>query len=264
MYKICSTFDSTDKGNIGPVTDALRTLAGSRWSLVTPAFPQTGRTVYKGYLFVGDVPLHESPLRHHPLNPMHDSNLVRVLTKQSSSAAGLLDHAMIREGDEAVLNRIEAMAAEGRRSIIADAIFDADLVALGRLAIRTPLSTGASGLGLGLARAVKLQGARQGKAAHIAAVSGHAAILAGSCSQRTLEQIEQAEQSMPVLRLDANALIASNGDVSAALEWAKQRLSSGPVLIAVSDDPASVRQVQGRPWCAQGRAGDRDRHGQAG
>src|SRR6266404_2065093 len=91
LFKICSTFDSTDAGNIGPVMDALRADSGDAIVLVTPAFPETGRTVYQGNLFVGSVPLNESPLKDHPLNPMHDSNLVRVLARQSKAKVGLVD-----------------------------------------------------------------------------------------------------------------------------------------------------------------------------
>ncbi len=98
LFKICSTFDSTDAGNIGPVMDALRADSGDAIVLVTPAFPETGRTVYQGNLFVGSVPLNESPLKDHPLNPMHDSNLVRVLARQSTTRVGLVDLAAIARG----------------------------------------------------------------------------------------------------------------------------------------------------------------------
>ncbi|OYW61450.1 MAG: serine kinase, partial [Rhizobiales bacterium 12-68-15] len=102
LFKVCSTFDSTDAGNIGPVTDALRADFGAGIVLVTPAFPETGRTVYQGHLFVGAVPLHESPLKDHPLNPMHDANLVRVLARQSEAPVGLADLAVMEAGAEAL------------------------------------------------------------------------------------------------------------------------------------------------------------------
>ncbi len=158
MFKVCSTFDSTDAGNIGPVMDALRSDAGEAIALVTPAFPETGRSVYQGNLFVGSVPLNESPLKDHPLNPMRDANLVRVLARQSASPVGLIDTATVAKGAEAVAARLDALAREGKGAAIADAIFDSDLEVLGRAIVAKRFSVGASGLGLGLARALAADG----------------------------------------------------------------------------------------------------------
>ena len=148
LFKICSTFDSTDAGNIGPVMDALRADAGETIVLVTPAFPATGRTVYQGNLFVGPVPLNESPLKDHPLNPMHDSNLVRVLARQSRTRIGLLDLAEVARGPDAVRRRLAALAGSGFGAVIADAVFETDLETLGAVARDHRISVGASGLGL--------------------------------------------------------------------------------------------------------------------
>src|SRR5438094_6740699 len=126
LFKICSTFDSTDAGNIGPVMDALRNDSGDAMVLVTPAFPETGRTVYQGNLFVGSVPLNESPLKDHPLNPMRDSNLVRVLARQSKTRVGLVDVAEIARGVDAVRARLADLASQGIGAAIVDAVFDPD------------------------------------------------------------------------------------------------------------------------------------------
>ncbi|MBB4231420.1 uncharacterized protein YgbK (DUF1537 family) [Rhizobium mongolense] len=151
LYKVCSTFDSTDAGNIGPVTEALNIAAGGGTVLVTPAFPETGRTVYLGHLFGGGQPLNESPLKDHPLNPMHDANLVRVMARQSRGAVDIVDLATVSAGAGAVKARLEVLRAAGATTAIADAIFEHDLETLGEVALQTPVSTGASGLGLGLA-----------------------------------------------------------------------------------------------------------------
>jgi uncharacterized protein YgbK (DUF1537 family) len=247
MFKVCSTFDSTDAGNIGPVMDALRDAAGERIALVTPAFPETGRSVYQGNLFVGSVPLNESPLKDHPLNPMRDANLVRVLARQSAGAVGLIDTATVARGAEAVAARLEALAEEGKQAAIADAIFDSDLETLGRAIIARKFSVGASGLGLGLARALVADGRGTRDAAGAAMgepVGGAAACLAGSCSQATLQQIAAAEAQMPVLRLDIAALLAGADAVAEALAFADARLAAGPVLIASSATPEAVRALQ--------------------
>src|SRR6201994_3304708 len=158
LFKICSTFDSTDAGNIGPVMDALRSDCGEAMVLVTPAFPETGRTIYKGNLFVGSVPLNESPLKDHPLNPMHDSNLVRVLARQSRTKVGLVELADIARGPDAVRAKLTELAAQGVGAVIVDAVFDSDLETIGAVALDHRLSVGASGIGLGLARALVKSG----------------------------------------------------------------------------------------------------------
>ncbi|WP_182178858.1 3-oxo-tetronate kinase [Methylobacterium radiotolerans] len=247
MFKVCSTFDSTDAGNIGPVMDALRADAGETVALVTPAFPETGRSVYQGNLFVGSVPLNESPLKDHPLNPMRDANLVRVLGRQSRSPVGLIDTATVARGAEAVASRLDALAQEGKGAAIADAIFDSDLEVLGRAILDRKFSVGASGLGLGLARALAADGRGTRDAAGAAVgepVGGASACLAGSCSQATLQQVAAAEAIMPVLRLDPARLLAGDDVVAEALAFAEERLASGPVLIATSAPPEAVRALQ--------------------
>jgi 3-dehydrotetronate 4-kinase len=246
MYKICSTFDSTDAGNIGPVAEALRGRAGGGCVLVTPAFPETGRTVYLGRLFVGDALLHESPLKDHPLNPMRDSNLVSVLQRQSKAPVGLIDLSTVARGGRAVGARLRELEGQGCGAAIVDAVFERDLEAIGEAAACEAFSVGASGIGLGLARALARQrGERTGGAA-LEPVGGLAAVLAGSCSRATLEQIAAAEGEMPVLRLSAEALVGGNGEVARALDWAHVRLAQGPIVIASSAEPADVAALQAR------------------
>jgi uncharacterized protein YgbK (DUF1537 family) len=245
LFKICSTFDSTDKGNIGPVMDALREDSADRIVLVTPAFPETGRTVYQGNLFVGHVPLNESPLKDHPLNPMHDSNLVRVLARQSRTKIGLVDLATVTKGADGVRKRLADLAGQGIGAAIIDAVFDQDLETIGAVAREHKVSVGASGIGLGLARA--LASANGGTAVTSEApVGGPAACLAGSCSQATLGQIASAEKVMPVFHLDPDQVVKGKDEARRALAWARERLGSGPVLIASSAAPDQVAALQSR------------------
>jgi 3-dehydrotetronate 4-kinase len=249
LFKICSTFDSTDAGNIGPVMDALRADSGDAIVLVTPAFPETGRTVYQGNLFVGSVPLNESPLKDHPLNPMHDSNLVRVLARQSKTKAGLVDLATLARGVDAVGAKLADLAAKGIGAVIVDAVFDRDLETIGQVALGHRLSVGASGIGLGLARALVATGRGKPDAWNAmpeTAVGGPAACLAGSCSQATLQQIANAEKVMPVLRLDPERVVTGKDEAQRALDWAKDRIGDGPILIASSATPDEVAALQSR------------------
>ena len=248
LYKICSTFDSTDAGNIGPVTEALSAAADGGLVLVTPAFPETGRTVYFGHLFVNGQPLNESPLKDHPLNPMHDANLVRVMARQSRGAIGLIELPAIAAGPDTVRARLEALQVTGVKTAIADAVFERDLETLGEVALETPVSTGASGLGLGLARALVRSGRVSSGGATTAdairPVGGPAAVVAGSCSKATLRQLDVAERSMPVLRLDPERLLAGPDEIAAAISWAGDRIAAGPVVIAASASPETVLQLQ--------------------
>jgi uncharacterized protein YgbK (DUF1537 family) len=243
LFKICSTFDSTDAGNIGPVSDALRDAAGGGITLVNPGFPGTGRRVFQGHLFVHDQLLNESPLKDHPLNPMHDANLVRVLARQSRAPVGLVPLQVVEQGADAVR---AALARLPEGAAIVDAVNDQHFEVLGQVALDRPVSTGASGLGIGLARALR----RLDIVVEHAAETGGtppgrlSAILAGSCSKATLEQIAVAAPSMPVLRLDVEKLLAGPDEARAALDWARDRLRDGPVLIASSRTPAEVAALQ--------------------
>lgn len=248
LFKICSTFDSTDAGNIGPVMDALRADSGDDVVLVTPAFPGTGRTVYQGNLFVGSVPLNESPLKDHPLNPMHDSNLVRVLARQSKSKVGLADLATVARGPDTIRARLAELAKQGIGAAVIDAVFDPELEIIGQVALDHRLSVGASGMGLGLARGLVASGKVKpaSSSADQKAIGGPVACLAGSCSQATLAQIAQAEKSMPVLRLDPEKIVAGGSEAERALEWARANIGKGPVLIASSSTPDQVSALQAK------------------
>jgi 3-dehydrotetronate 4-kinase len=249
LFKICSTFDSTDAGNIGPVMDALRADCGDAIVVVTPAFPETGRTVYQGHLFVGSVPLNESPLKDHPLNPMHDANLVRGLARQSRTKVGLVALADIERGPDAVRARLASLSADGCGAAIADAVFERDLETVGRVAIDHHVSVGASGLGLGLARGLVASGRIRSNLSNAISekpVGGPAACLAGSCSQATLGQIARAGQAMPVFHLDPDQVVAGKEEARRALAWARERLGRGPVLIASSSTPEQVAALQAR------------------
>ena len=246
LFKVCSTFDSTDAGNIGPVMDALRQDFGAGPVIVTPAFPETGRTVFMGHLFVGEVPLNESPLKDHPLNPMHDANLVRVLARQSGHAVGLIPFATVEQGGAAIHAALQGLRTEGKGAAIVDAVADRHLQAIGEAALQSPLSVGASGLGLGLARA--LIAGHQVAVHHTEteadrAVGGKAALLAGSCSQATLEQIAAVAAEIPVLHLDVRRIFAGAPVAQEALDWADTKLAE-PVLIASSATPQEVAELQ--------------------
>ncbi|UUT34563.1 3-oxo-tetronate kinase [Microbacterium elymi] len=249
FFKYCSTFDSTPAGNIGPVADALATELGAGPVVFAPTTPVQGRTVYQGHLFVGDVLLSESTLRDHPLTPMTDARLPRVLAAQTVHGVGLVDLAVVRTGSAAIEERIAAQAACGREFVIVDAVDDDDLDAIAHAVRNRPLVTGAAGLAAALARAHAAASAR-GRAAVAddtadrLTAAGTAAAIAGSCSARTREQIARWQESGPALRLDPVRLPDSEALAQDALAWYDGARAEGPALIYSSAGPGELREAQ--------------------
>ncbi|MEM1093069.1 MAG: 3-oxo-tetronate kinase [Bacteroidota bacterium] len=249
-FKYCSTFDSTDDGNIGPVLDALLDALGASFTLACPAFPANGRSVYHGYLFVGDVLLSESSMRHHPLTPMTDSALLRVLGRQlPGHMVGLIPHRTVREGASAIETAWRQLAASGHRAAIVDAITDDDLHAIGAASTALPLLTGGSGLALGLPDAFRRAGLlddHDDAEASMQHIGGATAVIAGSCSAATRKQLERAEaHGWPIWIVEADAAMQHPDALLAdILGWAEPQLGSTPVVIAASADPAVVEAAQ--------------------
>ncbi len=250
-FKVCSTFDSTPRGNIGPVAEALMAALGADFAIACPAFPENGRSVYRGHLFVGDLLLSDSGMRDHPLTPMTDANLVRWLQAQTALRVGLLRHDAVAAGADAVASRIAALRADGVRIAIADAIDDADLRTLGAACADLPLVVAGSGLALGLPAAYAARGWLQpdARAASLPPVGGHAAVLSGSCSTATNAQVQHwLRAGRPAFRIDAPPLAAGAPLAAQALAWADSRLAHGPVLVyatAGADDVKAVQQQLG-------------------
>jgi uncharacterized protein YgbK (DUF1537 family) len=242
-FKVCSTFDSTPAGNIGPVLEALMDATGCAFALVTPAFPDTGRTVFKGHLFVGDVLLSDSGMREHPLTPMTDANLVRVLQAQCRRRVGLIDHAVVARGAAAIAERMAALAAEGFGIAIVDAIRNDDLMVLGRVCRGLPVLCAGSGLAIGLPQNWGL--APAAAAAALPPATGYRAIVSGSCSQATRSQVQAfVEAGGPAFAIDPLRLAQGEDAVGAALAWAAPRLAQGPVLVHSTAQPEAVRAAQ--------------------
>ncbi|WP_029528271.1 3-oxo-tetronate kinase [Polaromonas glacialis] len=247
-FKYCSTFDSTAQGNIGPVAealmDALADQPGSDFTIATPAFPDNQRTVFKGHLFVGDVLLNDSGMQNHPLTPMADANLVRVLQAQCRRKVGLIDHRVVAQGPQAIQDRIGQLRAEGVGLAVVDAVSNDDLMCLGPALKGMPLVTAGSGVAIGLPGNFGL--APSGTASALPVATGLQAVVSGSCSLATNRQVKAFIASgRPALALDPLALAADEpGAVAQALDWARPLLGAGPVLIYSSADSASVKSVQ--------------------
>ncbi len=236
-FKYCSTFDSTDAGNIGPVAEALLAALGEEFTVACPAFPTNKRTVYQGHLFVGDVLLSESSMRHHPLTPMADPLLPRVLQRQCKGRVRLIAFDVVERGSAAIREAIETVRAAGMRFAIVDALSDAHLLAIGEACANLKLLTGGSGLALGLPENFRRAGVLRTKTAGtLPAINGHAAVLAGSCSAATQRQVAEMKGRSQWFELDPIALRENPAVVAQALRWARPRLGAEPILIYSTAD----------------------------
>ena len=242
-FKYCSTFDSTPEGNIGPVTDALMEALGCDFTIACPAFPETGRTIYKGHLFVGDVPLNESGMRDHPLTPMTDANLARVLQPQTRRRVGLIDYRHVVRGEQAIGERIAQLRHDGVGIAIVDVVTDADLMSIGRAVRDLPLVTGGSGIAIGLPQNFGIE--RGDQAARLPAPQGAQAIVSGSCSTATNAQVADfIARGGAAFRVDPLALLSGSDVASSALDWSRANVGQGPLLVYATASPEAVRAAQ--------------------
>jgi uncharacterized protein YgbK (DUF1537 family) len=244
-FKYCSTFDSTAQGNIGPVAEALMDALGIGFTIATPAFPDNQRTVFKGHLFVGDVLLNESGMQNHPLTPMTDANLLRVLQAQCRRKVGLIDYQVVAQGEAAIRERIEQLRSGGVGLAIVDAISNDDLMRLGPVLKGMPLVTAGSGVAIGLPANFGITPSNTASA--LPAATGLQAVVSGSCSLATRRQVLAFIQAgYPALAVDA-LQIAAGVDVAAqALAWAEPLLNQGPVLVYSTADSGTVKLAQGQ------------------
>jgi len=248
-FKYCSTFDSTPAGNIGPVADALLEALGTDFAIACPAFPENARTLYKGHLFVGDVLLSDSPMKNHPLTPMTDANLVRVLARQTKRAVGLVEHRVVRLGVAAIRERFAKLRARGTAYAIVDALADEDLVAIGAACADHALVTAGSGVALGLPPNFFAAGLMQPRpdAARLPAAGGKPAVLAGSCSAATRRQVALMAAQHPAHALDPVADPDPARLAEKALSAIAGALDAGkPFLVYSTAEPAEVAAVQAK------------------
>lgn len=245
-FKYCSTFDSTPRGNIGHVAEALMDALGTEFTIGCSAFPATRRTIYQGYLFVNGVLLNESGMQHHPLTPMTDANLVRVLQQQTKRKVGLVDYGAVSSGSVAIAERFARLRHDGYGLAIVDAISDADLAEIGMAAADLTLVTGGSGLAQGLPQNFRRRGLLNASVIEDEALapSGFRAVIAGSCSTATRNQVDVMRARHPAFRVDPLALANGDDVVAAAGKWAAARLGAEPVLIYATAPPEEVQSTQ--------------------
>ncbi|MBY4951612.1 four-carbon acid sugar kinase family protein [Pantoea sp. DY-17] len=237
-FKYCSTFDSTEQGNIGPVTDALLAALGETQTVISPSLPVNGRTVYQGYLFVGDQLLSESGMRHHPVTPMTDSNLVRLMTRQAKGQAAVINAAQLDQGADAVRAQLDTLKAQGINYVVLDALHEQHLLTQGEALKETRLVTGGSGLAIGIARAWATQ-QQNSDAEHAGRPQGdRAVVISGSCSQMTNRQVQAYRQQAPSHEVLVERCLDNTESYAQELcDWvaAHHQSDLAPLLFATAD-----------------------------
>jgi uncharacterized protein YgbK (DUF1537 family) len=245
VFKYCSTFDSTPKGNIGPVGEALADALGVRGVVACPAFPATGRTLYQGHLFVNDRLLNESGLESHPLNPMTDADLRRWLARQSQSSVGLVSWALVHKGAAAIKAALAEASQRGDKLVIVDALTEDDLITIGNACATARLITGGSGIAMGLPANFAAAGKLSPRNRAWQGIRGPEAILAGSCSTATRRQVEHHRAHHPAFAIDAEAVIAGKLKPEAVVAFMQENSGRQPLAYS-SSSPDEVRAIQAR------------------
>ncbi|WP_413112264.1 3-oxo-tetronate kinase [Thaumasiovibrio sp. DFM-14] len=243
-FKYCSTFDSTAQGNIGPVTDALLEALDQTFTLLCPALPVNGRTVHFGHLFVNGVLLNESGMQHHPVTPMQDANVTRLMDSQAKGRTGLIDYKVIDQGVEATTKAINELKSQGCRYAVVDAFYESHLATIAAASSDHVLLTGGSGLGFHLAQFNSANKKAEQSAAQLHSVQG-SVVLSGSCSTMTNEQVALYREQAPSLAMNIERCINDDAYISEVTRWvlSNQDGDKAPMVFATAE-PEKLKQIQ--------------------
>lgn len=244
-FKYCSTFDSTEKGNIGPVTDALLDNLGENFTIICPSLPVNGRTVYKGNLFVNDELLSESGMRNHPLTPMTDANLMRVMASQASGQVGLVPFEVVSKGAESIKQAFMKLAKEHRYAVI-DTLSNKDLYIIGEACADLKLLTGGSGLSVGLAKNYEDKGLFKirNNSAELSKIKGETVVLSGSCSVMTQKQVARFKESFQSKKISPLELASGKSSLDDFITWFEKNRNAGALMFYATDTPENIKLVQ--------------------
>lgn len=241
-FKYCSTFDSTEKGNIGPVTDALLDALQDNFTMICPALPVNGRTIFNGYLFVGNVLLNESGMQNHPITPMKDANLVRLMDKQAQGKTGLVSYADLMKGCEFVKSRFAELKQQGFRYAVVDSVDNSQLAVLAEAIADFKLVTGGSGLAAYIA--ARLSGGKQGDNALLPS-KAKTVVLSGSCSVMTNKQVAKYAEKAPHFYLDVAQSVANPTYVDELAQWVIANLDHALApMVYATVSPEKLKQIQ--------------------
>ncbi|MDX3975404.1 3-oxo-tetronate kinase [Shinella sp.] len=245
IFKYCSTFDSTPKGNIGPVAEALLDLLGAETAVVCPAFPGAGRRIFMGHLFVGDRLLSETGMRHHPLTPMTDPDIRRWLSLQTAGNVGGVTLDTVRSGVDAMRAAFATEAQAGRRLVVTDAVADEDLMTIGAAVADHKLVTGGSGIAQGLPRNFRAKGKLSEMPPELPAVAGPGIVLCGSCSTASQQQVAFYATNHPSFAMDPSALMRGEITFNNVAGWIRDQGPQTPIVYSTAAED-TVADAQAR------------------
>jgi len=253
LFKYCSTFDSTPEGNIGPVAEALLAALDAPFTIVCPAFPAIGRSLYQGHLFVGDRLLSESGMEHHPLTPMTDPDIRRWLQRQTRLPVGHVPYAQVQRGTAAIEKACADRAAAGDRLLVVDAVADADLFAIGAAARDLKLVTGASGIALGLPENFRARGLLAEAGSAFTPLDGPGVVLSGSCSRTSLAQVAAYKAKHPAMPVAPADILSGALTVDAALQFVAEHPHEAPLIYstAAAGEVVTSQEAFGREAVAE-------------
>jgi uncharacterized protein YgbK (DUF1537 family) len=246
LFKYCSTFDSTQEGNIGPVAEALLDLTGDDFTLVCPAFPDNGRTIENSLLMVGGIPLSESSMRDHPLTPMRNSNLVELMDQQTQNGSTTgLSRSILHQGAKATREKLSQLRNDGFRYVVPDVLNNDDLKVLAKAASDLKVITGASGIAMGLPHNFGPSNPQNPNAcAPLPTLKGHPVIIAGSCSKATRSQVEFMRGQCFTMEINPIEIANQQQSLNHLCETAISQWRSGPILIYSSTNTENVKLAQ--------------------
>lgn len=251
-FKYCSTFDSTESGNIGPVTDALLDNLNEEFTIICPSLPVNGRTVYKGHLFVNDSLLNESGMQNHPLTPMTDANLLRVMSSQATGKTGLVPFEIVSQGAESIKTAFHDLSKEHRYAVV-DTVSNDDLYTIGKASAHLKLLTGGSGLSVGLAKNFEDKGLFKirSNSAELSKIEGDAVVLSGSCSVMTQKQVARFQETFQSKKIAPLDIASGRSTLNDFLIWFDEHRHSGALMFYATDTPENIKQVQAELGVAQ-------------
>ena len=245
LFKYCSTFDSTPEGNVGPVAEALLDALDAKVAVVCPIFPETGRTLYQGHLFVKDRLLSESGMESHPLNPMTDPDIRRWLRRQTKGEVGLVSYDTVRQGAAAIRAALDREAGANRRLAVVDAVTNDDLRAIGAAIADQKLVTGGSGIAVGLPENFRKAGKLGAAGAAFTGLKGPGVVLSGSCSTASQAQLARHLDQHPGFAVEPDAVLSGATTVDQALAFVRDHLDRTPAVHSTADpDRVAAAQKQ--------------------
>lgn len=238
-YKTCSTFDSSPHtGSIGKAMELGRSVFDNqRFIPLVVGVPQLKRYTAFGHHFaaVGEeiYRLDRHPvMSRHPVTPMDNSDLLQHLSGQTVLGAGLINMLQLMQPLEQVRKTLQEKLDEQRDIILFDVIEEGHLGQIAALLSQEEgqlFTVGSSGIEYAFVQWWQRQGLveKQPCFASRSQSVDRIAVVSGSCSPVTGEQIRYAEQhGFSSYKLPAECLVIEDEQTAAGMAGSKELTAS--------------------------------------